>query len=82
MRFVRRKCSRAGRAAPDVIVDRRGVIYMSEANSGIYNLSHQGHSGGKHVNTNRHRPHVRVVIRHYNRRCLCALKPLSSVGSH
>jgi hypothetical protein len=41
MRFVRRKCSRAGRAAPDVLVDRRGVIYMSEANSGIYILAHR-----------------------------------------
>jgi hypothetical protein len=27
--------------AEDVIVDRRGVIYMSEANSGIYIFDHQ-----------------------------------------
>jgi uncharacterized protein YjiK len=26
--------------AEDVIVDRRGVIYMSEGNSGIYVFSH------------------------------------------
>ena len=28
--------------AEDVLVDRRGVIYMSEGNSGIYILRHQG----------------------------------------
>ena len=27
--------------AEDVLVDRRGVIYMSEGNSGIYILRHQ-----------------------------------------
>ena len=27
--------------AQDVLVDRRGVIYMSEGNSGIYILTHQ-----------------------------------------
>ena len=27
--------------AQDVLVDRRGVIYMSEGNSGIYILRHQ-----------------------------------------
>jgi len=27
--------------AEDVLVDRRGVIYLSEANSGIYILRHQ-----------------------------------------
>jgi hypothetical protein len=41
MRFVRRKCPRAGRAAPDVLVDRRGVIYMPKAKSGIYILAHR-----------------------------------------
>ena len=41
MRFARRKCSRAGRAAPEVLVERRGVIYMSDAKSGIYILAHR-----------------------------------------
>jgi hypothetical protein len=31
--------------AEDVIVDRRGVIYMSEANSGIYILAHRPTQG-------------------------------------
>jgi hypothetical protein len=30
----------AGASAQDVPVDRRGVIYMSEGNSGIYILAH------------------------------------------